>query len=71
MDTQALLRRGNKIPTEGDTEKTYGAEYEGKTIQRLHQLGIHPIYPDTILDAHKCLLSGTEYSYLLGSPASA
>ena len=39
-----LLRRGNKIPTEGDTETKVGAESEGKTIQRLPHPGIHPIY---------------------------
>ena len=42
MDTLVLLRRRNKIPTEGDTK--YEAESEGKTIQILSHLGIHPIY---------------------------
>jgi hypothetical protein len=32
---------GNKIPMEGDTEKKFGAETEGRTIQRLPYLGIH------------------------------
>ena len=42
MDTLVLLRRGNKIPKEGDTK--CGAETEGKTIQRqLHRV-IHAIY---------------------------
>ena len=39
-----LLRRGNKILMGGDTETKCGAETEGKTIQRLPHLGIHPIY---------------------------
>ena len=43
MDTLVLPRRGSKIPTEGDTETKFGAETEGKNIQRLPQLGIHPI----------------------------
>ena len=42
MDTLILLGMANKIPTEGD--KKCGAESEGKTIQRLPHLGIHPIY---------------------------
>jgi hypothetical protein len=44
VDTLVLLRRGNKIPMEGDTETKCGAETERKTIQRLPHLGIHPIY---------------------------
>jgi hypothetical protein len=44
MDTLVLLRRGNKIPIGGDTETKCGAETEGKTIQRLLCLGIHPVY---------------------------
>jgi hypothetical protein len=42
MDTLVLLRRGNKIPMGGDTKCR--ADTEGKTIQRLPHLGIHPIY---------------------------
>jgi hypothetical protein len=34
---------GNKTPMEGVTETNFGAELEGKTIQRLPHLGIHPI----------------------------
>jgi hypothetical protein len=37
------LRRGNKIPMGGDTETKCEAETEGKAIQRLPHLGIHPI----------------------------
>jgi hypothetical protein len=44
VDTSFLLRRGNKICTEGDTDTKCGAETEGKSIQRLPHLGIHPIY---------------------------
>jgi hypothetical protein len=44
MDTSVLLRRANKIPMGGDTETKCGAETEGKAIQRLPHLGIHPIY---------------------------
>jgi hypothetical protein len=37
-----------------------GAETEGKAIQRLPHLGIHPIYShQTIVDANKCLLTET------------
>jgi hypothetical protein len=43
VDTLILLRRGNKIPMEGITETKFGAEMEGRTIQRLPHLGIHPI----------------------------
>jgi hypothetical protein len=43
MDTLILLRRGNKIPMEGVTETKFRAETEGKTIQKLYLLRIHPI----------------------------
>jgi hypothetical protein len=43
MDTSFLLRIGNKTLTEGVTEKKFGAEMKGWTIQRLHYLEIHPI----------------------------
>jgi hypothetical protein len=42
--TLLLLRMGNKIPMEGVTETKFGAEMEGRTIQRLPHPGIHPIY---------------------------
>jgi hypothetical protein len=38
-----LLRMGNKIPMEGVTETMFRAEMEGRTIQRLPHMGIHPI----------------------------
>jgi hypothetical protein len=44
VNISVLLRRGNKIPMGGDTETKCGAETEGKIIQRLLHLGIHPIY---------------------------
>jgi hypothetical protein len=43
VDTLLLLRMGNKIPMEGVIETKFGAEKEGRTIQRLPHLGIHPI----------------------------
>jgi hypothetical protein len=43
VDSSVLLRRGNKISMEGVTETKCGAETEGKAIQRLLNLGIHPI----------------------------
>ena len=44
VNTSVLLRRGNKIPMGGDTETKYGAETEGKAIQKLLYLKIHPMY---------------------------
>jgi hypothetical protein len=41
--TSTLLRQGNKIPMEGVTETKCEAETEGRTIQRLPHLAIHPI----------------------------
>jgi hypothetical protein len=41
---QSFLDAGAKIPVGGYTETKYGAETEGKAIQRLFHLGIHPIY---------------------------
>jgi hypothetical protein len=43
VDTSFLLRMGNKMPMEEFTETKFGAEMEGRTIQRLSHLGIHPI----------------------------
>jgi hypothetical protein len=42
--TSVLFGGGNKMPMGGDTEMKCGAETEGKVIQRLPYLGIHPIY---------------------------
>jgi hypothetical protein len=44
VDTSLLLRMGNKIPVEGVTETKFGAEKDGRTIQRLPHLEIHSIY---------------------------
>jgi hypothetical protein len=44
VDASILLRRRNKILTGGNTETTCIVETEGKAIQRLPHLGIHPIY---------------------------
>jgi hypothetical protein len=75
VDTLGLLRRENKILTEGNTEIKCGAETEGMTIQRLNHLG-NPSYiqspnPDTIVDANKCLLTGACYRCLLRGSAIA
>jgi hypothetical protein len=43
VDTSFLLRMWNKIPMEGVTETKFGAESEGRTIQRHLHPGIHPI----------------------------
>jgi hypothetical protein len=43
VDTSFLLRMGNKIPMERVTETKFRAETEGRSIQRLPHLGIHPI----------------------------
>jgi hypothetical protein len=43
VDTSFFLRMGNKIPMEGVTETSFGAEIEGRTIQRLPHPVIHPI----------------------------
>jgi hypothetical protein len=39
-----LLRKGNKILIGTNMETKYRAETEGKAIQSLSYLGIHPIY---------------------------
>ena len=44
VDTSFLLKMGEKIPMGGVTETKFSAETEGRTIQRLPQRGIHPIY---------------------------
>ena len=44
MDTLVLLRRENKIPMGRYTEMKCGSESEGKAIQRVPHLGIHPIF---------------------------
>lgn len=44
VGASVLLRRVNKILTGRNMETKCGAETEGKAIQRLPHLGIHPIY---------------------------
>jgi hypothetical protein len=46
VDTLLLLRMGKKIPMEGVTETKFGAETEGRTIQKLPHPEIHPINND-------------------------
>jgi hypothetical protein len=62
VDTSPLLRMENKVPMEGVTETKFGAETEGKTIQRLPHPGIHPIISHQtqtlIAYASKILLKG-------------
>ena len=62
VDTSVLFRRVNKILTGGNMETKYGAETEGKAIQRLSHLGIHPFIQspnlEAIVDARKYLLTG-------------
>jgi hypothetical protein len=44
VSASVLLIGGNKIFVGANTETKCGAETEGKAIQRLPHLGIHPIY---------------------------
>jgi hypothetical protein len=44
VDASVLFRRVNKILSGGNMETKCGTETEGKAIQRLPHLGIHPIY---------------------------
>jgi hypothetical protein len=44
VDILVLLGMGNTIPMGVDIETNCGEETEGKAIQRLPHLGIHPIY---------------------------
>ena len=43
VTTSFLLRLGNKIPMEGVTKTKFGAETEGRTIERLPHPDILPI----------------------------
>ena len=47
VDASVLLRRGNRILKGGHTGTNHGTKTEGKAIQRLPHLGIHPIYRHT------------------------
>jgi hypothetical protein len=44
VDASILPKTKNKMLIGGDMETKCGAETEGKAIQRLPHLGIHPIY---------------------------
>jgi hypothetical protein len=44
VDASVLYGSENKMLKGGNTETKYGAETEGKAIQELPHLGIHPIY---------------------------
>ena len=44
VDASVLFRKVKKILTGGNMETKCGAETERKAIQRLPNLGIHPIY---------------------------
>jgi hypothetical protein len=43
MDTSFLPIMGNKISMEGVAEINFGSKMKGWTIQRLPNLGVHPI----------------------------
>jgi len=61
VEASILLKRGNKVLKGGNKETKFGAETEGKAIQRLPHLGIHSVQtpnPDIVVDAKKCLLTG-------------
>ena len=53
------------------TETKFRAETGGTTIQRLPQLGIHPINNHQTQSLVRCLLTGAWYSCLLRDSASA
>lgn len=60
VDAPFFLDGGKKILKEGNTVTRSGAEIEGKAIQRLPHLPIHPTYwyqTYTIMDAKKYLLT--------------
>jgi hypothetical protein len=44
VGASVLLKKGNKILMGANLETKYAAETGGKAIQRVSQLGIHPIY---------------------------
>ena len=59
VDTSYLLRRGNKLPMEGVTETTLGAEMDHpETAPPGDPSHIQPPNPDTIAFASKMLLKG-------------
>jgi len=61
VDASVFLRKENKILTGGNRETNSEAETEGKAIQRLSYLGIHPKYShqtQTLLWIAKMQLTG-------------
>jgi hypothetical protein len=63
VDSSVLLRRGNKILSEANMETKCGTETERKGHPEISppedQSHIKSPNPDTIVDAKKCLLTGT------------
>jgi hypothetical protein len=59
--------------SKGNAGTKTGAETEGKDIQRLPHLGIHPIckHQTTIVDAKKYFLTESQYTCLLRGSARA
>jgi hypothetical protein len=53
VDTSPLLRMGNKIPMEGVVGTRFGAETEGRTIQRCPTWGSIP--QTTCKPRHYCI----------------
>jgi hypothetical protein len=43
VDALPILRIGSRTPMEGVAEMKFGAETKGWTVQRLPNLGIHPV----------------------------
>jgi hypothetical protein len=67
VDTSSLLRMGNKIPMEGVTEKKFGDEMEGRTMQRLPHPEIHTIINhqmQTHVKSIVCLSGITLFKYI-------
>jgi hypothetical protein len=64
VDTSLLLRMGNKIPMDGVTEARFGAEMEGRTIQRLSHLEIHPINNHQTQTPARCQQEPTDRSLI-------
>jgi len=70
VDPSVFLEGGTKIFIWVNMEMKFGAETEGKAIQRLSHLEIQPIYiqppnPDKIADTKKCMWTGSLCSCLL------
>jgi hypothetical protein len=62
LDTSFLLRVGNKIPMDGVIETKFGAEMEGRTIQRLSHQGSIPYI--TTKPKHYCICLTTSCEVL-------